>query len=489
MRFGGLVFVLVLGVVGCSERGCSGRGAGLGRTVLRQIPDIDLPEGFAAFVFYDGIPGPDGIVVVSNESLNVVNEFGPDGPFVLSAPRGGTYSTDDALSTIGPPLVGPDDLEAGAGEQLFIADGQARTIFRLPQSGGEPIPFVTPATTGFDSFNPFGVEVVPPSFDGPSVDPGDLIVADNGYGAGGRLWVVNQETGLATVLAQGAVFEGGPLRAEFGPDGTLYVFENFRPGSGLTRIVTVASDGTVAPFVEQIPARGALAVHPKNGDVYFSCGTEVLCRVVYGTTTPEQFASNVGEFQSLEFSQSGLSLFVGAAGWDQVIEIRGDQQSWGTGVQCDDGTQAGYDSAKCQACVACASKGPCRQCNAQSCQDFLGCALSCTTEACTGSCIDRYPAGAHLFGQSFVCGMCDTCPNNCGFPAPPFWCDSVGLPCFQDDECTGSQICCQAGGPFMLGACVTQAVCDELLGGSGTGGSIGNGGTGQRPGPSLPLSE
>jgi hypothetical protein len=304
-----------------------GGGCDAGAFELQQS-DIDLPEGFAASVFYDGIPGPDGIVVVSNERLYVVNEFGPDGPFVVSAPRGGTYSTDDALSTIGPPFDGPDDLEAGEGNQLFIADGQAQTVFRLPQSGGEPIPFATPATTGFDWFNPFGIEIVPPSFDGPSVDPGDLIVADNGYGAGGRLWAVNQETGLATVLAQGAVFEDGPLRAEFGPDGTLYVFENTGI-DGVARIVTVASDGTVIPFVEEIPARGALAVHPQNGDVYFVCGTGELCRVVYGTNTPEPFASNVGRFQSLEFSPSGLSLFVGATGRDQVIEIRGDEQSWG----------------------------------------------------------------------------------------------------------------------------------------------------------------
>jgi hypothetical protein len=288
--------------------------------------DIDLPEGFEAFVFYDGILVPDGIVVVSNEILYVVNEVGPDGPFVLTATRGGTYSTDDALSTIGPPFDSPDDLEAGEDNQLFIADGQAQTVFRLPESGGEPIPFATPATTGFDLFNPFGIEVVPPSFDGPSIDPGDLIVADNAR----ILWAVNQETGLANVFVQGAVFEGGPLRAEFGPDGTLYVSENFAPGTDLGRIVTVASDGTVVPFVEQIiGGRGGLAVHPKNGDVYFNCGTE-LCRVVYGTTTPEPFASNVGRSQGLEFSPSGLSLFVSASGErNQVIEIRGDEQSWG----------------------------------------------------------------------------------------------------------------------------------------------------------------
>jgi hypothetical protein len=156
----------------------------------------------------------------------------------------------------------------------------------------------------------------------------------------------------------------------------------------------------------------------------------------------------------------------------------GDGGTGGTAGQCDDGTQAAYDSAKCDACAACASEGPCQQCNAQSCQDFLGCALSCPTVECTASCIDRYPAGAHLFGQAVVCGVCDTCPNNCGFPAPPFWCDSAGLPCFQDDECTGSLICCQPGDPSTLGVCVTQAECDELQDGSGTGGAAGNGGTG-----------
>jgi hypothetical protein len=51
------------------------------------------------------------------------------------------------------------------------------------------------------------------------------------------------------------------------------------------------------------------------------------------------------------------------------------------------------------------------------------------------------------------------------------------MTCFQGDECTGSLICCQDD-PFTLGLCVTQAACDELLGGSGTGGSAGNGGTG-----------
>jgi len=177
-----------------------------------------------------------------------------------------------------------------------------------------------------------------------------------------------------------------------------------------------------------------------------------------------------------ETSGTGGSGGTGGVGGDGGAAGGGVGGTGGTAGQCDDGTQAAYDSATCQACVACASEGPC-QCNAQSCQDFLGCALSCTTVECTDSCIDRYAAGAHLFVQAYQCAVCDTCPNNCGFPADPFWCDLGVMTCFQDDECTGSLICCQ-GGAFTPGICVTQAVCDELLGGSGTGGSAGNGGTG-----------
>ena len=153
----------------------------------------------------------------------------------------------------------------------------------------------------------------------------------------------------------------------------------------------------------------------------------------------------------------------------------GSAGTGGTSVQCDDGTQAADDSVECEACIVCAREGPCQQCNVQSCQAFLGCALNCTTDACIDNCANSHPAGADLFLQAFACGMCDTCPNNCGFPAPPLWCDSGSLTCFQDDECTGSLICCHVGSPFTPGTCETQAACDELQGGTGgNGGSGGN---------------
>ena len=298
---------------------------------VTQIDDIYFADpGFHANVFYDGLRGADGITVISKNCLTVVNEFGPDGPFVFLAERGGVYSTDHALSTIGAPLVSPDDLEDGKRKQLYIADGQAQSVFMLPRDGGIPVPFVTPSSTGSDWFNPFGVAIAPVTFDGPNVDPGDLIIADNGFGDPSRqtVWAVNQESGVPKIIAQGPVFEGGPLQVEFGPDGTLYVFENFGP-SGMSRISIVSADGSVSPFVEYIPGRSSFAVHPKNGDLYFTYGSGMLYRKSLDRGTIEVFAYNLGRLQSMEFSQSGLSLFISARGRSQIIEIAGKRQAWG----------------------------------------------------------------------------------------------------------------------------------------------------------------
>ena len=166
-----------------------------------------------------------------------------------------------------------------------------------------------------------------------------------------------------------------------------------------------------------------------------------------------------------ENGEGGNGGMAGTAGTAGAGGMAGTAGAGGSAEYCDDGTQAAYDSAICEACVMCAIEGPCQQCNAKSCQDFLGCALSCTSVECTARCIDRYPTGAALFWESYLCAVCDACPNNCGFPAPPMACDSGVMTCFQDDECTDSLICCHTGGPFTLGVCLTQAVCDELQGG------------------------
>ena len=130
------------------------------------------------------------------------------------------------------------------------------------------------------------------------------------------------------------------------------------------------------------------------------------------------FVLALGTMGCGETSGTGGSSGTGGVGGDGGAAGGGGGGTGGTAGQCDDGTQAAYDSATCQACVACASEGLC-PCNAQSCQDFLGCALSCTTVACTESCIDRYPAGAHLFVRAVPVRHVRHVPKQLRFPRRP----------------------------------------------------------------------
>ncbi|MGB5811458.1 MAG: hypothetical protein WBG86_13050, partial [Polyangiales bacterium] len=47
----------------------------------------------------------------------------------------------------------------------------------------------------------------------------------------------------------------------------------------------------------------------------------------------------------------------------------------------------------------------------------------------------------------------------------------VGTTCFQDNECNGALICCHLGSVFNQGSCQTSAVCNEMRGTGGTGGT------------------
>lgn len=169
---------------------------------------------------------------------------------MFSAKEGDVFSVDYAFSTITAPFVSPDDLAMGPGKEIYVADGQAETVFKLSHQGGTLIAFVTTATTG-SLLNPYGLAFAPNNFDGPNVDPGDLVIADNSYGNEEKaVWAVNPETGVVKVIAQGRVFADGPLKVAFSSDGTLYVFENvFVHGS--SRIVILSANGTVTPSCQE----------------------------------------------------------------------------------------------------------------------------------------------------------------------------------------------------------------------------------------------
>lgn len=77
-----------------------------------------------------------------------------------------------------------------------------------------------------------------------------------------------------------------PDNVEFGPDGFLYVSED--RGSGLGRIIRIASDGTHSVFATGFNSPQGLAFDPASGDLYISeQGNQTIWRVSFATTVPE----------------------------------------------------------------------------------------------------------------------------------------------------------------------------------------------------------
>ena len=284
----------------------------------RCTREITLPSGFSADAFYLNIPVPDGIAVRYGGSLFVVNEDDPKGVFM--ATRGDLFDLGDRFSAgWNTPYDSPDDILLHPfDETVFVVDGQAETLFEIPNEGGAPKAFVTPSTILFDNnFNPFGIALAPSGFDGPNVDPGDLIVADNAYSGSERaVWAIHPRTGDARAIAQGSVFDDGPTQVAFSPDGRLFVHENYWiPGT--SRIVILDAEGTVTPFLSDIPgAHQSLCIHPVTGEVYFGMGELGEIRRIPSTGgTPEVFpgssevfASDLVFFQDIEFTPDGLTL-------------------------------------------------------------------------------------------------------------------------------------------------------------------------------------
>lgn len=292
--------------------------------LAQSVPGVTLLPGFSAEYFYRDVPRPDGITARGDGTLLFVNEASPEG--VLIARKGHTFDAADAFSTLGPPFVNPDDMLLHPDGTVYVVDGQAQTLFKIPAGGGTPIAFVTSSTIGVtNSFNPFGIALAPATFTGPNVNPGDIIVADNAFSNQNRaVWAVNPATGAARAIAQGNMFADGPVQVVFSLDGRLFVFENYWvPGKG--RIVVLGADGTVTPFLTDIPGVGNLVVHPATGHLYF-CSLGDIWRISPNAPSPSNFpgsaklfASGLQQTQDIVFSQDGSTLYV-----SMVATVPGD---------------------------------------------------------------------------------------------------------------------------------------------------------------------
>ncbi|MFC1552024.1 redoxin domain-containing protein [Candidatus Latescibacterota bacterium] len=288
------------------------------------INKLDLPQGFSAEIFYSDIPFPDCIAVRSDGTLLVVNErSGPVGVFV--ARKGDSFDVGDAYSTIGAPFGNPEAVMIYPDGNVYVTDSKipARTVFKIPVEGAAPSVFASSANEGINTvFGACHLAIAPPSFNGPHVNPGDLIVCD---AQGLTIWAINPSTGTAHAIVQGNVFPDYPFNVVFSPDGRLFVYEDYHK-SGSSRIVCVDAEGKVTPFLSNIPDRGRMIVNPVTGDIFFGLRDNVkeIWRVPGKGGYPQIFASGFSqnsEIQDMQFSPDGKKLYVSAE--QSIIEISG----------------------------------------------------------------------------------------------------------------------------------------------------------------------
>ena len=306
-----------------------------------------LDPRFSSSVFYDNISAPDGIHLLNKNKLLVTKERFDDVGIYL-AKRGTSYDIRDAYSTLNAPFVSPDDIIADENGVLYVADGEAFTVFKINKGGGSPIPFLTDAE--IPSLNPYGVTIAPPGFDGLNVDPGDLLVCNN---AGGNssdwgVYAVNRTNGTVKLIAGEPVFKKPPVKAAFNSEGTLYVSLNFRPYEDYdcySQIVKLEADGTVTLIKDGLYSP-FFAIHPLTNDIYyktfirdddkdcdnFAPGVGQIYRMSKEGLGSTLFATNVGSFragtQDMVFNKQGTSLYISHRNDAKVIEIYSKKSNW-----------------------------------------------------------------------------------------------------------------------------------------------------------------
>jgi uncharacterized caspase-like protein/Tol biopolymer transport system component len=260
-------------------------------------------------------PRPDGSLLLAVASPHVV----PQGLYL--AYEGDLCDPSDAYTDPGAPFHMPGSVMLHPDGPVLVADPSISTIWMVPAAGAPPQVLTR------EIAEPHDILVAPPGFEGPNVDPGDLLVCGGSSrdAAAGGLYAIDQDTGAVRRLAGPPELRNGLVDACFGPDGKLYAMEDDAARDGI-RVVTISPNGSASPVLDnwqvspQAPQAGPLAVHPVTGEIYFAYGPTVY-RVSDDRRDAEPFAMGGSDVADLVFDAKGDSLLVSDRGAGQVVRI------------------------------------------------------------------------------------------------------------------------------------------------------------------------
>lgn len=201
----------------------------------------------------------------------------------------------------------------------FISEDYSGYVYRKAWGGASSI-----WASGFHSGDddPYGLAIAPPGFDGPNVNPGDVVVADRGNSGADEIWSFSPTVAETEVLLMpdpGSVdhFDLAAAGAE-----TVYVADALDDAHlWVLNDQGVLTGLTITPPLDQICS---VVYDPPTGLLYVACcGDERVHRVDPATGLATTVASGFSAFDPccLEIDAAARRLHVADRGMNRVYEF------------------------------------------------------------------------------------------------------------------------------------------------------------------------
>lgn len=206
-----------------------------------------------------------------------------------------------------------------ASGNAYVTEDTGGSIFRF--SGGVSSVWVSGFHTGDD--DPTGMCFAPPGFDGPNVDPGDVLVVDAGFSGPDEVWSFKTTAAENELLVQSDLAGNPDFRdLAAGPAGVVYTATT----TDANNLYVLSPTGTLSTIALSTPLTGmfSLAYDPVDARVYVvENGGHTLRRVNPANGAVELIASGFTQFTdgALEFDATTQALYVADAGKHRVYRF------------------------------------------------------------------------------------------------------------------------------------------------------------------------
>jgi hypothetical protein len=205
-----------------------------------------------------------------------------------------------------------------AAGNCFISEDYDGRVYRY--SGGTSTLWVSGFHGGDD--DPFGMAIAPPGFDGPNVNPGDIIVCDRGNSGADQIWVFSPDSteGERLLTPDPGSVDWFDIAAR--DDGTVWVTDAFKPDS----IFELHPSGVLTGLALSTPIAGMRGIaYDPGDDVLYVCasGAQAVYSIGPATGAVTLVAdgfTGVGA-AGIEVGYAARRLWVADTGHDRVYEI------------------------------------------------------------------------------------------------------------------------------------------------------------------------